>query len=68
MIPGLGYILVGAVASAAIVIGTEIQCWRMDRQAARDMAKLCHGFAEWVRDSGEAWEREMEIIRKGEKE
>jgi len=68
MIPGLGYILVGAVASAAIIIGTEIQCWSMDRQAARDRAKLCHGFAEWVQDSGEAWRREMEIIRKEGKE
>ncbi len=54
MIPGLGYILVGAVASAAIVIGTEIQCWRMDRQAARKRAELCHGYAEWIRISREA--------------
>jgi hypothetical protein len=63
MIPGLGYILVGAVASMAIVIGTEIRCWNMSRQAARKRAELCHGYAEWVRISGEAWEREMEIIR-----
>lgn len=68
MIPGLGYILVGAVASAAIIIGTEIQCWSMDRQAAKARAELCRAFAGWVRDSGEAWEKEMEIIRKEGKE
>lgn len=68
MIPGLGYILVGVVASAAIVVGTKILCWHMDRQAARERAELCHGFADWVRASGEAWEREMEIIRKEGKE